>query len=358
MESELSIQIVWPLAAQEAMAAEFENIEPSHLFLGTLKFAELEERHFEQLVRDQTMIRPLVSERDDLRSQLSRWSLPVPDKSRKIRYSLRKRIGKGGRRYESRRLIHRSKASRKIFEKAENAARQPGAPKWFTVNLLDALLDDPSPKIKDVLAKAGCLDLIAAKKTPNLDRYGQDLTGFAFRRRSQGGKDQEADTAKDPVCKVLIDDILQGENTNVLLIQKGGRTPGEIVESIAQYFSKDSSPSEARSKRVVKIEISADAWRTGNVSHGDLENRMGKLFEEAMDAGNVILFFNDIHKYRASASGANLMDALKQLLSKKKTQCLMGIDEDNYQKHMTIDTEWKKLFRTIWIHDLKAAFQL
>jgi len=42
MKPSISIQIVWPLAAQEAVALEYEFIEPSHLFLGTLKFAELE----------------------------------------------------------------------------------------------------------------------------------------------------------------------------------------------------------------------------------------------------------------------------------------------------------------------------
>ena len=127
MKPGISIQIIWPLAAQEAIAGEFECIEPSHLFLGTLKFAELEERHIEQLVRNPKDTGLLLDERDSIRSKLRDCSIEVPEKSRPIRYGLRKRLGKGGHPYDGQRVIHRSPTSREVFKRAEDPSNLPNA---------------------------------------------------------------------------------------------------------------------------------------------------------------------------------------------------------------------------------------
>ena len=69
MDPGLSIQIVWPLAAEEAVAAEFECIEPAHLLNAILKFAELEDRHFERMVEEGALAQLLAKERDAVRAR-------------------------------------------------------------------------------------------------------------------------------------------------------------------------------------------------------------------------------------------------------------------------------------------------
>lgn len=358
MEPRLSIQVAWPLAAKEAIAAEFQCIEPAHLFLATLKFAELEERQIERLVDDSGVIKELISDRDEVRSRLRGCSIEVPDRSRGIRYGLRKRMGRGNHPYDGQRMIHRSATSREIFRKAEASARAIGTSKWSVLHLLDMLFESPSPEMTDVLADAGISGPKGAIETPYLDRYGRDLSALAAERRRHGGQDGDTDIARDPVCKVVIDDILGTEKKNILLIQKGKRSPKEIVEGIAGYFAGESAPPGARGKRVVELEICNNAWESSNVSQKELEKKIRPLFHEIIEGGNIVLFINEFHKFLVKNTSADFSGLLKDLLSNEQVRCIVGVDEDNYHKCLERDKELKKFLRPVWIHDLEVLSQL
>ena len=349
----LSIQIVWPLAAHEANMAESEHIEPPHLLLGILKFAELEEKHIEQLVRDPKIISPLLSERDDIRSELRKYSIDVPYKSREIRYGIRKRLGKSGHPYDGKSVIHRSPVSREICKMAEDAALAIGSPKWCAVHLLDVLLKAPSRVINEVLLDAGLSGFWAGLDTPNLNRYGLDLTVSAIESQSHCQQNIKLEAAKDPVCKVLMAEILENKINNVLLIQKGKRSPKEIVESIVQYIMCDSAPYAVKGKRFIEIDITKSAWKAEGIDSKELDDRLRKLIQEARESGNVILFLNKFHEYINMETDPNYIDLVIELLSNKAVRCIGGLDEENYEKHVKKDPVWKKLIRPIWIHDLE-----
>ena len=358
MKPGLSIQIVWALAAQESIIAEFEFIEPPHFFLGVLKFAELEEQQVEQVVSDPALVREMLREQDDIRSRLRDCSIKVPDQSRGIRYSLRRRLGMGGHPHDAQRVIHRSTAAREICRKAEDAARTGHSSKWCALHLFDVLPESPTCEIKDVLKEAGVSGPGNVIDTPYLDRYGQDLSASAFGRRGSSVPVNKTDISKDPICKVLIDDILGSKKTNVLLIQKGERSPEVIVKSIAEYFARDTAPSNEKGKRIVGIDISKNAWKTRSVESRKLENRMNALFQEAIKADNIVLFLSELYEYLETKTGANFSDLLTKLLSAETVQCICGIDETNYHRYIKKDPELKKLLRPVWIHDLKVPFQL
>jgi len=96
LNPDISIQLVWPVAAHEAISSRYECIEPAHLFLGILKVAELEKDQLMQFMPERSEVRSIISERDKIREMLGNLDIVVPDKSRPIRYDLRKRIGNGG----------------------------------------------------------------------------------------------------------------------------------------------------------------------------------------------------------------------------------------------------------------------
>lgn len=358
MEPGLSIHIVWPLAAQEAIVGESKYIEPSHLFLGTLKFVELEKKHLEQIVNNPKVISPLLSERDDIRSKLREYSIDVPEKSRQIRYEIRKRLGKSGHPYDGRSVIHRSSVSREICKMAEDSALTAGSSMWCALHLLDALLKTPSRVINEVLSDAGISGLGKALDTPYLDQYGSNLSVSAFERKGHHLRIGELDVTKDPVCKVLMADILENDINSTLLIQKGKRSPKEIVESIARYIMCDSAPLAAKGKRFIEIDISKSAWKAEGIGQKELEDRLSALFQEARELGNVIFFLNNFHEYIDMKAGANYSDLVRELLTQKAVKCIGGIDEDNYEKHIKKDSAWKKLIRPVWIHDLEDHFQV
>ena len=353
MNPGISIQFIWALAAQEAIASEFECIEPSHFFLGTLKFAELEERDFRELLRDTKKIEPLLTELQDIRAKLGECSIDVPDKSRPIRYEMRRAIGKGERPYDGQRVIHRSTAAREICRKAEKAARREQYSDWRATHLLEALLEFPSLEIKQVLKETGVSGLGSAIQTPFLDRYGKDLTASA--KRISGPLDQEKakEVEKDPVCKVILRHILGKENNNILLIKKGKRSPGDIVADLVRYLMSDVAPSAAKRKRIVEIGISKHAWKTKNAKAEEIENRLDALIDETAEAGNVILFLSDFQEFFKLKDGTDFAKVLKRQLRQKTIQCVSGIDEENYKKYVQKKSPWEKLFRPVWIHDLE-----
>ena len=67
------------------------------------------------IVRDSSMIGALLPERDDVRSKLREFSIEIPDKSKIIRRSLRKRLGQEDHADDGKGEIHLSVAVRDLI---------------------------------------------------------------------------------------------------------------------------------------------------------------------------------------------------------------------------------------------------
>jgi ATP-dependent Clp protease ATP-binding subunit ClpA len=347
LEPGLSIQIAWPLAAKEAIDSEHEFIEPPHLFLAVLKFSELERRHIEQIETNPMVIAALLSERDGTRKRLQELSIEIPDKSRSIRYNLRKRLGRKGHPFHGNQVIHRSNASRQLCVKAEDMARKEGSATWCALNLLEALLASNSLEITEVLADAGISGIRAFMNTPHLDRYGQDLSALAMEKQKDNIEGSEA---KDPVCKVVADDIYGGKKGSILLIQKGKRSSSEVAEGVAVYSVGKFSPPGAKTKRLIAIDI------PGDIKLEELESTLGTLLQEASRAGNIILYIDRFHDYLKTGPG--LPGLIKRMLSEGKIQLICGTAEEAYHHYIEKDPAWKRLLRPVWIHDLNGTLRL
>lgn len=365
MTPSISIQIVWPLSAQEAFASEYEHIEPSHLFLAILKFAELEEPQIRQLTGDSKMLELLVQERDGVRAKLSKSSITLSDKSKEIRYSIRKLLGKGDNPHTGQKMIHRSQAVRVMFQRAEDNARKSNSEKLCAEHLLDVLLENPSQEIKKVLSDTG-VSLSDLKKdssdlsitTPYLDRYGKDLTALASKERQSEKEHNDVDITRNPVSKVVIEYILGSEKKNILLIQKGTCYPEKIVSDIAKYFVCNAAPSSVQNKRIVEIDASKLIPNKMQKNLKESEEVLCALFQEIVNAGNIIPFLSNLHIYLETEDLLTILEVLKELLSKDGVCCIAGIDERNYQIFIEKDFSWRKLIRPVWIHDVKVPLQL
>jgi len=55
MEATPGIQLIWTLAAQEAIAADFEEIGTLHAFNALLKFVELDDSSLKHIVKGESM---------------------------------------------------------------------------------------------------------------------------------------------------------------------------------------------------------------------------------------------------------------------------------------------------------------
>lgn len=155
MDRAMSARIVWPLAAEEAMARKFEYIEPLHIFIAILKFSELDHNALAPKASDKVSRDAFRKERDELRAKLAAHRIDVPEGTKSIRKALRTRLGDGGFRAQSGWVIHRSESSRSITETAESLARKAGRRTVHANQLLDALLNSGDSVLLEVLQDAG-----------------------------------------------------------------------------------------------------------------------------------------------------------------------------------------------------------
>jgi len=109
-------ELVWRLAAAEAIAARRERIEPDHFFCALLKFSEVGTKEL-GVAAAHPLAKVLMSEHDRVQAVLKELSLPTT----RVRRQLRGALGRGTYEHKGE-VVHRSTASRQLFNRAARAA--------------------------------------------------------------------------------------------------------------------------------------------------------------------------------------------------------------------------------------------
>ncbi len=364
MKPTVSARLVWSLAAREAVAGEFQEIEPPHLFNAILTFSEMDSHHFERAVDEEKVIDLILSDRDSVREKLNACSIGVPDDSTAIRRRIRVELGNGGHPAKRGDTMHRSGASRGACREAENLAAKAEEPEWGCDHLLEALLSSPTPEMESVLAElTGLPNVGRGKETPILNEIGRDLTALAVANELDDTPENELEIMKDPVCKVLIDELTDKNTMNILLIQAGNRPGREVVHAIAKLITSTSVPKNARGKRIVELDSSMVRLACGEtnsteVSRRAFEDKLHELLQEAKDDPYLILYLQDFHEFVRAGSSTNTSRFLKEILAREGIRCIACIDAEHYRHILAPDQEWKKIFKTISIHSINVPFEL
>jgi hypothetical protein len=143
-----SIELLMHLAGREAIESDFPEIQPEHLLEGLLKLSEFPVEHLGKMVVDPSAVAQIETELEELRRTLSGREVD----SAVLRRALRSRLGNGGKKFGGEPL-HRSAASRKVFERSAALAKQGGARGTAPVHVLRALLAEPTPIVEELVGK-------------------------------------------------------------------------------------------------------------------------------------------------------------------------------------------------------------
>ena len=114
MNRSLSLEIVLNLAAREAMAGDFAEIGPEHLFMGLLRLPEVDLSSLRNAFSGEPKVEDLEGEIQEVLAFLGKRGLDFTSLRREIRKAMGrgKTVFKGG-------AIHRSPESRRLFALAE-----------------------------------------------------------------------------------------------------------------------------------------------------------------------------------------------------------------------------------------------
>jgi ATP-dependent Clp protease ATP-binding subunit ClpA len=308
MRVSASIELVWQLAGQECIAGEFKEIEPEHFCMALLKFSELPVEEVDKVAAGAEVARELSNEVAAVRAELEDRSIGATG----VRRLLRKRKGKGGCEFEGGRM-HRSQASRDLFDAAAALADEAGSETLSAIHILEALLTSPTDAMADVLGNAAGSKPPKPSDIPLLAEHGRDLTQLAADGELAQVTDRQAE------CKALLQNLAHEERKSVLLLSDSKKTVDAIVSALAQTIAAGDIPSSMKRKRIIDV--------TGIVSgKGDYGvDLMEKLLTEAASAPNVILIAPPLQSSAGDNKSGSWLAMAEVAMTEQKSQLICRI---------------------------------
>jgi ATP-dependent Clp protease ATP-binding subunit ClpA len=178
-----SVELLMQLATQEATSGRFKEIEPGHILAATLKFAELPVEEVDKMAPGSDAAKLLAAEVHAIRQELAGRFID----SKQARRRLRAELGRGNA-LHVRPPLHRSEASREVFDAATKLVENAGCEALKAQHLLEALLLSPTPVVIKVFGDALRTKTWKPGETPLLERFGRDLTRLAAEGKLPAGR--------------------------------------------------------------------------------------------------------------------------------------------------------------------------
>jgi ATP-dependent Clp protease ATP-binding subunit ClpC len=137
---------------------------------------------------------------------------------------------------------------------------------------------------------------------------------------------------------------------NPVLIGESGVGKTAIVEGLAQRIVQSDVPDNLLSRRVIALDLGSLV--AGTKYRGQFEERLKVVMKEIVQAGNIIIFIDELHTLVGAGAAEGSIDAsnmLKPALSRGEIQCIGATTLDEYRKHIEKDGALKRRFQSIYV---------
>lgn len=219
------------------------------------------------------------------------------------------------------------------------------APQKIYVDLLVAMGMDLE-EYKEEIVKARGGKGKKSQQTATLDNYSRDLTELAKHRMLDPiiGREAEINRAIQILSR-------RGKN-NPCLIGEPGVGKSAVVEGLAQRIVEGNVPQTVLNKRVLTLDLSGVV--AGTKYRGEFEERIKKIIQEVIMAGNVILFIDEIHTLIGAGGAEGAIDAsniLKPSLARGEIQLIGATTRDEFRKFIEKDAALERRFQPVIIEE-------
>ena len=193
----------------------------------------------------------------------------------------------------------------------------------------------------------------AGKKPPRrkyLDTYCENLTAKARDGRLDDiiGRDRE--------IYRTIQILSRRQKNNPCLIGEAGVGKTAIAEGIAERIARGQVPAQLKDKEIYLLDLTALV--AGTQFRGQFEQRVKGLLNEVKQAGNVILFIDEIHTITAAGESEGAMNAgniLKPALSRGEIQVIGATTFSEYRKYIEKDQALERRFQPVRVEEPSIA---
>ncbi len=186
----------------------------------------------------------------------------------------------------------------------------------------------------------------APVRTPTIDQLGMDLTALA-----RAGK-LDPVIGREKEIQRVIQILSRRTKNNPVLIGEPGVGKTAIVEGLAQRIVAGDVPEPLMGKRLVTLDIGALV--AGTKYRGEFEERLKKVIEEIRQAGNCILFIDEVHTLVGAGAAEGAVDAaniLKPNLARGELQCIGATTLDEYRKYIERDAALERRFQPVLVEE-------
>jgi ATP-dependent Clp protease ATP-binding subunit ClpC len=331
-------QKVLALAQEEAIRLGHNNVGTEHILLG------------------------LIREGEGIAAKALQVLGLGPEKIQKEVETL---IGRG---QEAVQTIHYTPRAKKVIELSMDEARKLGHSYVGTEHILLGLIREGEGVAARVLNNLGVslnkarqqvLQLLgsnesssshrgssASANTPTLDSLARDLTAIA----RDGSLDPVIGRAKE--IQRVIEVLSRRTKNNPVLIGEPGVGKTAIAEGLAQQIINNEVPETLRDKRVMTLDMGTVV--AGTKYRGEFEDRLKKVMDEIRQAGNIILFIDELHTLIGAGGAEGAIDAsniLKPALARGELQCIGATTLDEYRKYIEKDAALERRFQPITVNE-------
>ena len=141
---------------------------------------------------------------------------------------------------------------------------------------------------------------------------------------------------------------------NPVLVGDAGVGKTAVVEGLAQAIVNGDVPAAIKNKEIISIDISG--LEAGTQYRGSFEENIQNLVNEVKEAGNIILFFDEIHQILGAGSTGDgqgskgLADILKPALSRGEITVIGATTQDEYRNTILKNAALARRFNEVKVN--------
>ncbi|MGN0599906.1 MAG: AAA family ATPase [Oscillospiraceae bacterium] len=185
------------------------------------------------------------------------------------------------------------------------------------------------------------------RKMKSLETYCDNLS----RKAEEGKLDHIVGRDKEIARTIQI--LSRRQKNNPCLIGEPGVGKTAIAEGIAQKIAEGEVPFNLRDKKVYLLDLTA--LIAGTQFRGQFESRMKALIDEIKNAGNIILFVDEIHNLVGTGGdnegSMNAANILKPALSRGEVQVIGATTFKEYRKYIEKDSALERRFQPVTVNE-------